>query len=69
MATKQRRKRWAEHENAWKNEEYKILVGKSEGLRLLGRYGRRGIILEWILKKEYLNVWVLSVLWFDDGLL
>jgi hypothetical protein len=36
-----------------KRNAYRVLVGKSEGKRLLGRprHGR-GIILKWILKKE-----------------
>jgi len=36
---------------------YKILFGKPEGKRLLGRPGCRRQILEWILRKQGGQVW------------
>jgi hypothetical protein len=46
---------------------YKILVGKPEGKRLLGRPGRRwGIILVWIIKKLVRRV-LTGFIWLRIG--
>jgi hypothetical protein len=48
---------------------YKVLVGKSEGNRPLGRSRRRGrIILRWIFRKCDVRVWTgLSWLRIEEG--
>jgi hypothetical protein len=46
---------------------YKILVGKSEGKRPLGRPGKDGkIILKWILGKQGGNLWT-GLIWIRIG--
>jgi hypothetical protein len=51
---KSRRMRWAGHiaSTGKMRNVYKIVVGKSEGKRPLGRLGVDGNISEWMLKKQ-----------------
>jgi hypothetical protein len=48
---------------------YRVLVGKPEGKRPLGRPRRRwGIILEWIFRKWDVELWTgLGWLWIEKG--
>jgi len=41
-----------------RRDVYRVLVGKPEGMRPLGRPRRNGrIILRWIFRKWYMRVW------------
>ena len=66
---KSRRMRWAGHVASMGERRgvYRVLVGKPEGKRPLGRpRRRRGIILRWIFRKWDVGVWTGSS-WLSIG--
>ena len=56
---KSRRMRWPGNvaRMCERRGEYRVLEGKPEGKRPLGRPRRRWIILRWVFRKWYVGVW------------
>jgi hypothetical protein len=60
--------RWAEHVARMGEEKkmYKVLVGKPEGKRPLGRPRRRWMLSEWILGRLASGMWI-GFYWLRTG--